>query len=333
MRRPGLRGDEAAGRRIGARVAAPHRLQPRARGQSVGHGIGQRFGQVGNAQHHLLIVQPGQRVAVVGAVELQHGSAAARAVEELQHQRTVAAPVGDSQATARAGSQRHRAQFHRQLGREQLDARRIRVLRAGAESAGVGEHAGAVRPGRAGNARQAALRAVQRPATAARVACQRVGDEGHGRVQEDGRESIAQVDHLDALGKGQQQHVVMVQRHVQRRRRGRAGVARHLAGKGAEAHQRAAGAVPAGQRAEAVAQQRQAGQVGFGQLLARGAIDHGRRGALGAQAQQRPRRGIVHARNGVGRQRDAGALQRAPVRGAAPHPEALAVAVHVSTGP
>ena len=67
MRRPLLRGDEAARRGIGRRVAAAHRLQPRASGQAFGHGIGQRLGQIGDAQHHLAIVEPGQRVGIVGA--------------------------------------------------------------------------------------------------------------------------------------------------------------------------------------------------------------------------------------------------------------------------
>ena len=289
----------------------------------------------------MLLVEPGEGVRIGRTVQLQALRTAVRAGQQ-QRQRTVSTPAGHGQATLRTGGDGHRPQRGWQLDGQQLEARCIRIFRRRAESAGVVGHTRPVRPGRARDARQPAPAAVQCPAPASCVAGQRVRRERRGAVEQrrgqpQRRKAVAQVDHLQPVGKGQQQHVVVVQRQVQRRAAQRGRITRHLAGKGAEAAQRLARHVPACQRAEAVAQQRQTRQIGLGQQFARGAIAQRRRGTLGAQRQQRARCGLVRAGHGVGRQRHGRAVQRGPVARLRPHPEALTVGVHgcqcVSKGP
>lgn len=233
---------------------------------------------------------------VVGAFELHARRGAAARVEQQQLQHAIAGPAGDREPSCRARGQRHRPQLRRQRDAQQFDPRRIGVFRRRAEGAGVVDDPGTLGPRRAGDAREPALHAVEQPAAAARIAGQRVRRQRgcafeQRQHQADRREAVAQIDQVDAVGQRQQQHVIGIERQVQRHRAGNRGVARHLAGEGAEAHQRRARQIPARAGAEAVAQVRQPREIGLGQRRARGPVGHRRRRAFAAQRKQRARRG------------------------------------------
>ena len=109
MRRPRLRRDETAAGCVGTRVAQADRLQHAVGvGLQTGVcGVGEYFGQVGDAQRHVRLVEPGQRVRVGGAGEHRRGldrSTVRR--DQHQRERAVAAPAGDGQPTDGARGER-----------------------------------------------------------------------------------------------------------------------------------------------------------------------------------------------------------------------------------